>query len=107
MFVNLTPHEVTLVDDAGSVLLVIAPEAISARCAVKREIAFTADGVQVNRSVFGEVIGLPVPAEGTWFIVSRIVAEAATDRFDLLVPDETVRNEAGQIIGCKSFATMR
>lgn len=105
MFINLTPHEVSLVDDQGSILLVIQPEETSARCAVKREIAFLADGVQVNRSVFGEVIGLPDPVEGTWYIVSRIVAEAAR-RGDLLVPDETVRNSEGQIVGCKSFATI-
>lgn len=105
MFVNLTPHVVTLVDGEGEVLLAIEPEETAARCAVLREIAFTADGVQVNRSVFGEIQGLPEPVEGTWYIVSRIVAEAA-QRQDLLIPDETVRNSEGQIVGCKSFATI-
>ena len=106
MFINLTPHEVTLVDDAGSVLLVIAPETTPARCTVKREIAFTVGGIKVNRSVFGEVVDLPEPVTGTWFIVSRIVAEAAKERQDLLIPDETVRNGEGQIVGCKSFAVV-
>ena len=106
MFINLTPHEVTLVDDAGSPLLVIVPEEISARCAVKREIAFTVDGIAVNRNVFGEVVGLPEPVTGTYYIVSRIVAEAAKERDDLLIPDETVRDNSGQIIGCKSFAVV-
>jgi hypothetical protein len=105
MFVNLTPHEVTLVNDQGDITLVIKPEGTPARCAVKREIAFIADGISVNKSVFGEVVGLPEPIEGTWYIVSRIVAEAA-QRSDLLVPDETVRNQEGQIVGCKSFATV-
>lgn len=107
MLVNLTPHEVVIMDDAlGAPALVIAPEAISARCGVTREIAFLADGVRVNRTVFGEISGLPDPIVGTWFIVSRIVAEAAAGRSDLLVPDETVRNESGQIVGCKSLATL-
>ena len=105
MFINLTPHEITLVNDQGDITLVIKPEETPARCAVKREIAFIADNVQVNQSVFGEVVGLPDPVEGTWCIVSRIVAEAAR-RSDLLVPDETVRNQEGQIVGCKSFATI-
>ena len=105
MFVNLTPHEVTLVNDQGDITLVIEPEGTPARCVVKREIAFIADGISVNKSVFGEVVGLPEPIEGTWYIVSRIVAEAA-QRSDLLVPDETVRNQEGQIVGCKSFATV-
>ena len=105
MFINLTPHEVTLVDNQGDITLVIKPEETPARCAVKREIAFIADCIQVNRSLFGEVVGLPAPIQGTWYIVSRIVAEAA-QRSDLLVPDETVRNSEGQIVGCKSFATI-
>ena len=92
-------------NDQGDITLVIKPEGTPARCTVKREIAFIADSVSVNKSVFGEVVGLPEPIEGTWYIVSRIVAEAA-QRSDLLVPDETVRNSEGQIVGCKSFATI-
>jgi len=64
MFVNLTPHEVSLVDDQGNITQVIRPEEISARCTVRREIAFTVDGVQVNRNVFGEVQGLPEAVQG-------------------------------------------
>lgn len=103
MLKNLTPHLVTVVNDQNQVILEVAPEETSARCLVKREVAFLADGIQVNRNVYGEISGLPDPVQGTWYIVSRIVAEAAK-RHDLLVPDETVRDQNGQISGCKSFA---
>lgn len=105
MFVNLTPHVITLVDDHGNIIASIEPEAESARCEVTRVVAFSAGGHNVNRTVFGRVYNLPEPVDGTWYITSRIVAEAAM-RKDVLVPDETVRDENGRILGCKSFATL-
>jgi len=105
MLVNLTPHQITLVDDLGNIIQVVEPEATSARCSSERQFAFEADSIRVNRTMFGEVSGLPDEVNGTWYIVSRIVAEAS-GRSDLIIPDETVRNAEGQIIGCKSFATL-
>lgn len=105
MFVNLTPHVITLVDDHGNIIASIEPEAQPARCEVTRVVAFSAGGHPVNRTVFGSVYNLPDPVDGVWYITSRIVAEAVT-RKDVLVPDETVRDKDGKIVGCKSFATL-
>ena len=106
MIINLTPHAIVMVNAAGEVTLSIEPEQTPARCAVEREVAFSVDGFDVNRSVFGEIVGLPPVQAGTWYVVSRIVAGAAAGRTDLLVPDEIVRDEEGRIVGCKSFATI-
>jgi hypothetical protein len=38
--------------------------------------------------------------------VSRQVAEAARDRGDLLVVDETVRDNEGRIIGARALASL-
>lgn len=54
-----------------------------------------------------EVSDLPDPEDGTWFVVSRMVFDAATDRSDLLVPHDVVRDEDGRIIGCRSFLVRR
>lgn len=106
MLVNLTPHEVTLVDDQGNVTLVVKPEQTSARVKSERK-SFEVPGLgQVTRVTLGEVSGLPEYNYGVWLIVSRIVAEALPERADLIIPDETVRDSEGKIIGCKSFATM-
>lgn len=40
----------------------------------------------------------------TLLIVSRLVAEACPERDDLVVPDDTVRDDAGRIIGCRALA---
>lgn len=58
----------------------------------------------IDRCVVGEVENLPQPKEGTLFVVSRMVAEAATDRSDLIIPHDTVRDDEGNIIGCRGFA---
>lgn len=50
----------------------------------------------------GKVTNLPEKRPDTLFIVSRAVARAS-DREDLLVPTDTVRDEEGNIKGCKGF----
>lgn len=109
--VNLTPHAVTLVDSEGTVLAQFAPVAPAARCAVTSQQVASVEvaGVQVPvySSVMGEVQDLPAPEHGVLYIVSRIVAEACKGtRSDLLVPDKTVRNNDGQIVGCAGFAVV-
>jgi hypothetical protein len=104
--INLTPHEVVLITEDGE--LHIPSSGIIARCSVQRvtEKIVEVDGVKIpiNRNVFGEVEGLPKPKEGVLFIVSSLVAQAMRDRDDLVVPDDTVRDEQGRIIGAKALA---
>lgn len=49
---------------------------------------------------YGEVDGLPAPRAGVTYIVSRVVAEAAREREDLLVPGGLVRDGSGRVLGC-------
>ena len=99
MILNYTPHEVNIIN-LGAI-----PSSGLARATSSREEVFKIEGISVNRTSFGEVTGLPEETEGTWIIVSRIVAEACKGlRNDLLIVDETVRDDAGQIVGAKAFA---
>lgn len=51
---------------------------------------------------YGELERVPQPSPGIIFIVSLVAALAARDtRDDLVTPYQKVRNEAGQIIGCR------
>lgn len=95
--VNLTPHTITL---CGREI----PSAGVARCQTSVEQVGEIDGIRINRRTFGEVEGLPEPAPGVVYIVSALVAQAvASTRNDCLIVDETVRNEAGQIVGCNAL----
>ena len=47
---------------------------------------------------------LPPYEDGTYYIVSAIFCQAFPDRKDFLIVNETIRNEKGEITGCKSLA---
>jgi hypothetical protein len=118
--VNLTPHAVALVLAEGEgepVTLVIPPSGQVARCAemasrvgtvCHRESATIRGGIDVPvvKMIYGEITGLPEPQPGRYYIVSRLVAEAAAalGRRDCLVPAQTVRDGQGRITGCRALA---
>lgn len=98
MLKNYTPHEVVL---CGRVY---SSEGI-ARCAVSSTVIGDVDGIPVNAKAYEEVVGLPEPEEGTYFIVSTLVAQAVKGkRDDCLVPDELLRDEQGRIVGANALA---
>lgn len=108
-FLNLTPHDVTMYAADGVTVVKTIPKAgVSVR--VREEVAERTmlDGVPVVSKRFGEVTGLPAPIPDTWMIVSELVARAAPQRCDLLVPDTgpdgVVRDAStGAILGSKRF----
>lgn len=105
--VNLTPHTVNVIGEDG-VILKSYPSVGIARARQHAEPIGELDGVELVSMKYGEPEDLPAPAEDTYYIVSIITANAAkavgrrTD--DLLITSDPVRDEAGQIIGCKRFA---
>lgn len=105
--VNLTPHLVTIVDGEGEALVSIPPSGTVARAASERRVVGTVDvegtTVPVTETVFGDVSGLPDPQDGTVYIVSRIVADAAPHRTDLYGVDDTARDEDGKIVGARAL----
>lgn len=101
--VNLTPHDINIIGEIGEVVQTFPASGELARCSVSREQVDAINSVPVNRTVFGEVTGLPEQQEGVVYIVSALVAQA-TKRDDVLIPDDAVRDEQGRIIGCRAFA---
>lgn len=107
--VNLTPHEVKIVDGGNNVVAVFPSDGVARAC--QHDVpAGEIESIPVVKTEFGEVLGLPEPAEGIVYIVSRITVEAAqaqgrsTD--DLLVTSGAVRDSQGRIIGCRAFARL-
>lgn len=116
MIINLTPHPITIVrdeprsEDGYHVIAQIPGTDFPARCAENWEDrghhAFIGgiEEIPLGAMTYGQVTGLPDPVEGTWYIVSQMVAAAAPDRDDLVFPAQMMRNEVGQIIGCRALA---
>lgn len=104
-FKNCTPHSITMYREDGTTIL-FAPESESARCVATTVKVGEIDGITITKTTFGETTGLPSYSPNCYCIVSRLVAEANPQRTDLLIVNETVRDDAGRIIGCKSLATL-
>ena len=102
---NLTPHNVVIVINEATKIVI--PSDGIARVTETKTVtpSIDVDGVTVETfvSAFGEVENLPPQEEGIMVIVSALVASAAKGRDDLLVPGELVRDDGGNIVGCKSL----
>jgi hypothetical protein len=101
--VNLTPHEIVIVDeDSGTVVLVIPPSGKIARVSAIRVATHVAEvnGVRVPffTTQYGEVEGLPSTTPDTCYLVSKMVADRCI-RDDLLVVSELVRDKNGKVVG--------
>ncbi|MEI7818514.1 MAG: hypothetical protein WCI47_00135 [bacterium] len=110
-FVNCTPHPITLFAANGSEV-VFPRSGMIVRVEQTREhvidlITDAGHPVQISQSFFGSVTGLPEPIPDTYLIVSNKVAQtlkAIGRASDILVVDDTVRDDEGHIIGCRGFA---
>jgi len=103
---NLTPHSIVFVV-VGDRKIVVEPSGLVARVSSKTEAVgeiVTPEGtIPVTQTVFGEVENLPEPEDGKVFIVSSLVAQRVPEREDVFIPNESVRDSNGRIIGCKSL----
>lgn len=104
--INLTPHEVKLVDDKGAVKKVFPESGKFIRLVENTSIIekMEYDGVTIpyTRTTMGAADYLPPEVPGVQYIVSRSVAEALR-RNDLVFPNQILRNGSGNIVGCRSF----
>jgi hypothetical protein len=97
-FINLTPHAIHLNDGT-----VFEPSGTVARV-ISHHTDFGVD--RVCRVCFGEIINLPEPKKGVYYIVSGMVA-TATNRDDVVSPAtghlETIRSSKGQVVSVPGF----
>ena len=103
--VNLTPHAVNIVKATGS-KMDLAPTGNIARCSQSNEMVGSINGIAITRQVFGDVVGLPEPQEGTLYVVSRLVAAACPERNDLVIPGPLLRDTDGRIVGCDGLSIL-
>lgn len=98
--VNLTPHDINVVLPDG--VRTYPRSGKVARCSVNSALVGEIDGVPIFKTVMGEVVDLPEKEEGTTLIVSVLVKEKVK-RDDLVSPSSLVRDDKGNVIGCRGF----
>lgn len=105
--INLTPHEISIVNEEGNVIKVFESAGV-ARAAQNDVQIGMLEGIPIIETTFGEPVDLPEYSQGTYYIVSALTAKAASlsgrSTRDLLLTGKTVRNGDGQIIGCQALA---
>lgn len=98
---NCTPHAVDLVLPTAT--RTFPPSAAVARVEEQLTQIAVIDDISVEHMTRSKVVNLPPPAPDTIYIVSRVVAEAAPEREDLVSPGQLVRDAAQRVIGCRTL----
>lgn len=122
MVINCTPHEVAIYSTAdcylynGSLYLCEGdeeyPEPLRVYLAAKEPARVTfvqktvgaVDGILIYRRFTEEIVNLPEPKPNTFYIVSKMVAQAWSTREDLIFPGTVVRDADGRVVGCIDFS---
>ncbi len=106
--VNLTPHDIHILNQDGDVLMVLPSMGVARGITVKHTVEIIR-GISIYRFHPIELIDLPIPTPGVRYIVSRITAHTALylgrSTRDLLIPAHIVR-EDGEVVGCKALAAV-
>ena len=63
-----------------------------------------ADGILIYRWAPDEIVNLPGPKPDTYYIVSKIVAQAWPARKDLIFPGTLVYGAYDNVVGCIDFS---
>ncbi len=102
MIINKTPHDVTIVDYNNNIINTMKSSGQIRLAAITKKVG-TINNVPISKTEFGEPEGLPEFKKDRYYIVSQLVKKALPNRTDLLVPAELVRDDNGNIIGCRSL----
>ena len=104
--INCTPHDINLVTEKGNITFPrsgIIPRLTESQNKIN---SINSNGIEIDimQKSFLEPEGLPEPKENTIYIVSALVAGAVKNRDDLVIPNDTIRDDKGNIVGCKNLA---
>lgn len=123
MLYNLTPHAIRVFSRTGETVAEIPPSGTVARIEKLGSFQNSLETVSVQN--FGDagetwtydipiltatatgVSGLPDEQVNVRFVVSAMIRVACPDRLDLVSPADLVRDEAGNVIGCRAFEANR
>ena len=104
---NLTPHPITI--DDGTTKLIYDPFPVKElpRVHMRTTKQDEVDGIRIRTIKPASVTHLPEYEDGTLYIVSAMVAQAAPHRRDLICPDTQYvnRDEYGFIVSVSGFVS--
>jgi hypothetical protein len=101
-YVNMCgKHTVRIFNKETDDLVLEVPfSGVQARRAESSEMVSEDNGLQMFRTIYGKVEGLPEAQDDVVIIVSMAVRQALPDRKDLASPGALRKDESGQPTGC-------
>lgn len=101
MFINCTPHVITVLSLDGLTTVLSLPKgSVIPRVSAESKVVTEVGGVPLTSVVYGQVENLPVEQPGVYLVVSGKVRDALPSRRDLCSPGELVRDTQGNPKGC-------
>ena len=128
MVINCTPHDVNIYTPSGCYMRdgclyrredeIEFPQPFRTYPAAKeparvifvQKTVGAVDGILIYRWFTEEIVNLPDPKPGTYYIVSKRLAQACPERKDLVFPGTVVRctpkgmSAHGRVVGCIDFS---
>lgn len=105
--INLTPHTINIYNADGNEVTKFESMGI-ARADSFETVVGELNGIPVVEMTYGAPVGLPDPTDDTVYIVSMLTIQAAIQvgrtTSDLYTTADLVRNDKGQIIGCRKLS---
>ena len=105
--INLTGHEVNLVDPHGQ-LIRQWPKCDEPLRLIETQVgpSESVDGIPLHHIQFDTETALPPQVGDTYYIVPTVVQIYYPERSDFITAHELQRDERGMIIGCLSFRSI-
>lgn len=103
--VNLTPHDITVVDNNNRVLMNIPTTDLVARLKTSPVVVGKVNGIPLVKHQCISFINLPDPDPGTMFLVSSLIQQFSS-RKDLIAPDtgpSCVRDNNRKVVAIRQF----
>lgn len=101
IIINKTPHAVYILNEDHSILKMYPKSNGMIRVPETNEVIGEIEGIPITCTTWGKTTDVPKPKKGVYYIVSQLVRNVLPDRPDLLVPKNIVRDDDGNILGCK------
>ena len=113
-YLNTTPHNIVVIKADGETMT-IAKSSCQIRVSAQTQCINTIDGIDIYEEVLGDAIiedSEDLLLHYRAIIVSRVAAEklkgmSEFDSYELYVPGNLVRDNGGNIVGCKGLIKIR
>jgi hypothetical protein len=100
---NYTPHEVVYFHEDGTKTIYESVGTI--RLETFQKLVLLENNISFYKTIYGGCDNLPPEQSSTCYIVSLLVKSVHSQRLDFISPTNMVRDDMGNILGCKGFDT--